>query len=328
MNIEITGKLYGSKLNKWTDFLRISGLSPDSQPDSTVLVWDNDLLIACGSRCGNLLKFIAVDENHRGEDLCATLISALRQDAFSAGHTHLFLYTKPQNKLMFSSLFFYPVAQTSSVLLMENQKDGIRNFLSALPHFEGTGKNGCIVMNCNPFTLGHRFLIEEASKQCDKLYVFVLSEDRSRFSAKDRMEMVKRGTCDLKNITVLPTGPYMISSATFPTYFLKETVNTSLVHCELDVEIFTQYFAKEFSITHRFVGSEPLCPVTETYNKVLFENLPKSGIELTEIPRREIDGTPISASRVRELIDEGNISETKKFLPETTFSYIIENDLI
>ena len=322
MNIELTKKLEGSKLDKWKIFLKSAHLSPDLQADSTALVWENGEIIACGSRLGNLLKCIAVDENHRGEDLTASVLTTLRQDAFKNGYSHLFLYTKPENKFLFSSLLFYPIAQTDRVLLMENKKGGIDKFLAELPAEVSGGKVGCIVMNCNPFTLGHRYLIETASKECDKVYIFVLSEEQSRFSAKDRMEMVKRGTADLNNVTVLPTGPYMISSATFPTYFLKETLNTSDVQCKLDIEVFTKYFVPHFSITHRYVGSEPLCPVTNSYNKLLSENLPKHNVELIEITRKEQVGSPISASLVRKLIDEGKIEATKKLLPKTTFEYL------
>ncbi|MBQ8391926.1 MAG: [Clostridia bacterium] len=328
MNIELTQKLQGAKLNKWKIFLNNAHLSPDLRTDSTALVWENDEIIACGSRSGNLLKCIAVDENHRGEDLTASVLTTLRQDAFQNGYSHLFLYTKPENKFLFSSLFFYPIAQTDSVLLMENKKGGIDDFLAELPVEEGGGKVGCIVMNCNPFTLGHRHLAETASKECDRVYIFVLSEEQSRFSAKDRMEMVKRGTADLNNVTVFPTGPYMISSATFPTYFLKESADPSDVQCKLDIEVFTKYFVPKFSITHRYVGSEPLCPVTNSYNKLLFENLPKHNVSLIEICRKEQEGSPISASLVRKLIDEGHIEDAKKFLPKTTFEYMKENNLI
>lgn len=328
MNIELTKKLQGSKLNKWKIFLSNAHLSPDFQTDSTALVWENDEIIACGSRFGNLLKCIAVDENHRGEDLTASVLTLLRQEAFQNGYSHLFLYTKPENKLLFSSLLFYPIAQTDSVLLMENKKGGIDDFLAGLPVEKSGGKVGSLVMNCNPFTLGHRYLAETASAECDRVYIFVLSEEQSRFSAKDRMEMVKRGTADLSNVSVLPTGPYMISSATFPTYFLKETLNTSDVQCKLDIEVFTKYFVPHFSITHRYVGSEPLCPVTNSYNRLLAKNLPKHNVSLIEIPRKREGDAPISASLVRKLIDSGNIEDVKKLLPKTTFDYLRENNLI
>ena len=126
MDTEILTKLTGRKRNIWEQLLRSSGLTPDDQVDSTLLIWDQDALIATGSRYGNILKCIAVDSSRQGEDLTATILTQLRQDALQAGHRHLFLYTKPQNRYMFSSLFFYPIAATDSVLLMENQQ----NYLS------------------------------------------------------------------------------------------------------------------------------------------------------------------------------------------------------
>ena len=222
MDIELTPRPVGKKLDMWTAFLRRAGLTPDEGVESTVLIWEDGDLIAAGSRQDNVLKCIAVDPAHQGEGLTATLLTHLRQDAMAAGHRHLFLYTKPRNRTMFSSLFFYPVAKTDDVLLMENRKNGVQEFVAGLEAPKTEGTIGAVVMNCNPFTRGHRYLIETAARDCDWLYVFVLSEDKSAFPAADRLALVKAGTADLPNVTVQPTGPYLISSATFPTYFLKD----------------------------------------------------------------------------------------------------------
>ena len=327
MYTEVAKRLTGAARCQWKNLLHQAGLEPDDQVESTVLVWDNEELIATGSRQGNLLKCIAVDAMHQGEDLTSTLLTNLRQDAFSHGHSHLFLYTKPRNEFMFSSLFFYPIASTGDVLLMENKRDGIAAFLATLPTENPGGTVGAAVMNCNPFTKGHRYLIETAAKECDRLYVFVLSEDKSAFSAADRMEMVKLGTADLPNVTVLPTGPYLISSATFPTYFLKEREKAEEIHCLLDIEIFCKYFVPKFGITRRYVGTEPLSPMTNQYNEALARHLPEKGIEFREIPRLEQSGTPVSASRVRQCIAEGNFHALEELLPETSRKYIEVNYL-
>ena len=263
MDVELISRPQGAKGKLWTEFLARAGLDLsekeafvderhvvrsraglEADPDvqTTVLIWDDGRLIAAGSRQDNLLKCIAVDAARQGEGLTATVLTRLRQDAFQAGHRHLFLYTKPENQDRFSSLFFYPVARTDRVLLMEDQKNGIRSFLDSLPAAGTSGTVGAAVMNCNPFTLGHRHLIETAVKECDWVYIFVLSEDKSRFSAADRLEMVRLGTADLPNVTVLPTGPYLISSATFPTYFLKNRESHAEIQCLLDIEIFAGYF--------------------------------------------------------------------------------------
>lgn len=325
MDIELSLCPKGRKGDIWRSFLNRAGLTPDEQVERTVLMWDEGQLIATGSRQGNILKCIAVDETRQGEGLTATVLTALRQDAFSAGHSHLFLYTKPKNKWMFSSLFFYPIAQTGDVLLMENRQDGIGAFLKELPVQPASGTVGAAVMNCNPFTKGHRYLIETAAAQCDRLYVFVLSEDRSEFSAHDRMEMVKLGTADIPNVTVLPTGPYLISSATFPTYFLKEREKATQVQCQLDVAVFTRHFASRFGITHRFVGTEPLSPMTARYNQTLKQCLPEAGIQLVEIPRLEQHGKPVSASEVRARLQENDWDALETLLPQTTLDYLRRN---
>ncbi len=341
MNIELLSRPHGQKFKTWTDLLSRAGLEADENLSQTVLIWDDGELIATGSRTENILKCIAVDSAHRGEDLTATVLTQLRQEAFKEGYRHLFLYTKPANKYLFSSLFFYPVAQTDKVLLMEDKRNGILRFLEALSkdnnandadviHSIDTAAQaiGSIVMNCNPFTLGHRYLIETAARECEKLYVFVLSEDKSLFSASDRMEMVRLGTRDLSNVTVLPTGPYLISSATFPTYFIKEREKAEQIHCLLDIEIFAKYFVPHFHITHRYVGTEPLSPMTRQYNEALQAHLPGKGVILKEIPRLETAGNPISASAVRTLIEAGNIETVKTLLPQTTIDFLQAKGLL
>lgn len=328
MDIELTGPLQGQKMQLWQAFLEKAGLEADEQVQKTVLIWDDGELIATGSRQDNLLKCIAVDDARQGEGLTGTLLTQLRQDAFGCGYSHLFLYTKPKNKFMFSSLFFYPIAQTKDVLLMENKQGGIRSFLDGLEPAATEGTIGAAVMNCNPFTKGHRYLIETAAKECDHLYVFVLSEDKSFFSAKDRMEMVKLGTKDIPNVTVLPTGPYLISSATFPTYFLKGKGSKEQIHCLLDIEIFCKYYAPKFGITRRYVGTEPLCNTTSQYNEALKVFLPEKGIELREIRRLEQDSVPVSASRVRELLQTGDERALQQLLPATTYEYLKTNGFL
>lgn len=328
MDIELINGLQGAKRAIWQQFLVQADLEPDDCVESTVLIWEEDQLIATASRQGNLLKCIAVDSMHQGEGLTATLLTQLRQDAFSQGYRHLFLYTKPKNEFMFSSLFFYPIAKTDRVLLMENKRDGIRAFLDSLPAGPAASKVGAAVMNCNPFTKGHRYLIETAAAECQQLYVFVLSEDKSEFSAKDRMEMVKRGTADLPNVTVLPTGPYLISSATFPTYFLKDRENAAQIQCQLDIAIFQKYFVPRFGITHRYVGTEPLSPTTDRYNQALKQYLPESGIVLREIPRLEQDSLPVSASAVRAAMKQGDLQTLRSLVPETTYTYLQKEDIL
>lgn len=328
MDTELCYGLQGQKKRLWQDFLGRAGLEPDENLQATVLVWEDGQIIATGSRQDHILKCIAVDDLHQGEGLTGTLLTQLRQDAFSQGYKHLFLYTKPKNKWMFSSLFFYPIAQTKDVLLMENAERGIRDFLGSLPEGNARGTIGAAVMNCNPFTKGHRYLIETAAKECDHVYIFVLSEDKSEFSAIDRMNMVKLGTADLPNVTVLPTGPYLISSATFPTYFLKDREQAGTVQCLLDIDIFCKYYAPKFSITRRYVGTEPLSPMTNQYNQALLAALPEKGIEVRQIPRLEQGDIPVSASAVRAAMNAGDTETLRRLVPETTYQYLLKEAML
>ena len=325
MDIELHYGLRGKKKQQWTAFLLRAGLEADENIDSTVLIWEDEILAATGSRKGNLLKCIAVDDAFQGQGLTATVLTQLRQDAFAEGHRHLFLYTKPKNLLQFQSLFFYPVAQTEQVLLMEDKPQGISSFLRTLEPIQAEGRIGALVMNCNPFTLGHRYVIETAAKECDHVYVFVLSEEQPPFPAADRLQLVKDGTQDLENVTVFPTGPYLISSATFPTYFLKDRDSAVTAQCGLDIAIFSRYYIPKFGITHRYVGTEPTSPLTNAYNCALKAGLP---IPVCEIPRLETGGVPISASTVRSLLGSGHAETVRNLVPPTTFHYLEKNNLL
>lgn len=327
MDLELASRLTGRKREAWIGFLAQAGLEADENVQTTALVWEDGRLVAAGSRQDNVLKCIAVDPAHQGEGLTATLLTALRQDATAKGYRHLFLYTKPRNKTMFSSLFFYPVTQTDQVLLMESRKSGVQEFVDSLDA-PGKGVVGAAVMNCNPFTRGHRYLIETAARACDWLYVFVLSEEKSLFPAADRLTLVRAGTADIPNVTVHPTGPYLISSATFPTYFLKEKDQFARIHCQLDIEVFVRYFVPRFGISRRYVGTEPLSPVTAQYNEALRRFLPPRGVELVEIPRIESGELPISASAVRGLLGKRQPELLRKLVPESTFAYLKEKDMI
>lgn len=322
MDFEILTQLSEKKKAAWQHLMQSAELHTDLTAEETVLLWEGHTLAATGSRDGSVLKHIAVSPEFQGADLTAKVLTVLRQNAFSEGYRHLFLYTKPKNEAVFRSLFFYPVAKTGDVVLMEDKKDGIASFIASLPKKSDSGTVGSCVMNCDPFTRGHRYLVEQAAALCDHLYIFVLSEDKGFFPAKERLEMVRLGTEDLKNVTVLPTGPYLISSATFPTYFLKDRDKAASVQCALDIAIFLKHFVPYFSITRRFVGTEPLSPMTNTYNETLKSLLPKSGVELFEIPRLEIASSPVSASRVRSLWKEGDRAQLFELVPKSTYDFL------
>jgi [citrate (pro-3S)-lyase] ligase len=324
MEIEYGRPFSKGKLSALQDFLRKAGLDYEPAIEFTVNILQDGEIIATGSLDSNILKCIAVSEAHQGEGLTATVVTELQKEAFFRDLRHLFLYTKPGNLAMFESLFYYPVAQTADALLMENQRDGIRNFVASLDCPVKEGVIGAIVANCNPFTLGHRYLIETAASQCDWLHVFILSEDRSAFSAETRLELARRSTADLPNVTLHATGDYLISYATFPRYFIKDNSRAGDIQCQLDIEIFRRYFAPALNITRRYIGTEPLSPVTNAYNQQLKQELPKNGIQVLEIPRLEISGIPVSASAVRAALEKGDLEGLKKLVPPATYEYLLD----
>ncbi len=181
---------------------------------------------------------------------------------------------------------------------------------------------GAIVMNCNPFTLGHRYLVEYATAQVVKLYIFVVEEDKSIFPFADRIELVKQGVKDLANVEVLPSGKFIISQRTFSGYFSKEELQDAVVDSSEDVEIFGREIAPTLGITVRFAGEEPTDNVTRQYNETMREILPRYGVEFREIPRKTFDGEPISASVVREALKRGDFDKIKELVPKTTLEYL------
>ena len=184
-------------------------------------------------------------------------------------------------------------------------------------------------MNANPFTLGHQYLVETAASQSSHLYVFVVSEDRSFFNTNDRMEMVKRGVSHLPNVTVLPTRDYMVSSATFPSYFLKEKADLEVakVQATLDATLFLENIVPTLQLTKRFVGQEPLSPVTSVYNDALRAAF-GSDLELVIIDRLSAGDEVVSATRVRAAIQDKNVDELKQLVPATTYHYLEEKHFI
>lgn len=315
--------LYGSRLEKIESFLKSAGLRYAGGADYTVcLKDDNDEILGTGSLCGNVLKYIAVDDSLQGEGAAATIVSRLVNHAYMTGRTKLFLFTKPQNEITFRSLGFFTMAATNDSIYMENSRNGLESYLKGLER--GTGVQGAIVANCNPFTLGHQYLMETAARAVDTLHVFVVSTDSSEFPFDARFKMVKRGTSHIKNLILHESGDYIISYATFPTYFIKSSANASMVNAELDLTLFGSRIAPALGISKRFVGTEPFCEVTRAYNERMKQLLPKYGIEVIELERKD----SISASSVREAIARGDVETLRRLVPSTTLEYIVGSGML
>ncbi len=314
-------------LAKVDALLAQEGITRDAHLDYTCAIVDDDLnVVGTGSCFGNTLRCLAVSGEHQGEGLMNRLITHLVEVQFERGHVHLFVYTKTAVAKFFRDLGFHEIARVDGVLsFLENRPNGFSGYLGALAKTKRPGTAGAVIMNANPFTLGHRHLIDVAAAACDTLHVFVVSEDASLVPFAVRKRLVVEGTADLPNVVVHDSGPYIISSATFPSYFLKDDVAVNEGHARLDIAVFCR-IARELGITCRFVGEEPTSQVTGVYNRVMLEELPQAGIACRIVPRLERDGAPISASTVRRALKRGGLDTVRALVPESTYRFFASEE--
>ena len=302
--------------------LQREGITRDAHLDYICALRDgDDEIIATGSCFGATLRCFAVSSEHQGEGLLNEIISHLMQVQYARGNTHLFLYTKVTSARFFASLGFYEIARVDGTLVfMENRRSGFPNYLKNLEKTKSSGVSAALVMNANPFTLGHQYLVETAAKNCDTLHLFVLSEDASLVPFAVRKRLVQAGIAHIPGVVLHDSGPYIISSATFPSYFLKDEAAVIDGHARLDLAVFTR-IAQALNVTHRFVGEEPTSQVTGLYNRIMAQELPKAGVQCHVIPRREASGKAISASTVRAALQNGDWDTLKALVPATTLDY-------
>lgn len=339
-------------------FLKRNGLRFDDMHYYAAITDDDGEMIAGGGLKGNVIKCVAVDDAHKGEAIANTLISHLIAHANEEGHSNVMLFTKPKNRQLFESLSFRLLAEAPEAVLMETGIGGINNMVEQLKKIKEEGEvckennqeckkeektnlnittpqhlnpstpqplttttplRGVVVMNCNPFTLGHRYLIEQAAKQVERLFVMVVREDCSLFAYAERKAMVEQGVAHLKNVTVIDGSEYAISQATFPTYFLKRLDDAADTQMLLDLDLFRRHIAPALGATVRFVGTEPTDRLTRRYNQLMHEVL----ADVREIVRLEKEGNAVSASRVRKAMEQGDMSTIRQLVPPTTLPYII-----
>lgn len=339
-------------------FLKRNGLRFDDMHYYAAITDDDGEMIAGGGLKGNVIKCVAVDDAHKGEAIANTLISHLIAHANEEGHSNVMLFTKPKNRQLFESLSFRLLAEAPEAVLMETGIGGLNNMVEQLKKIKEEGEvckennqeckkkektnlnittpqhlnpstpqplttttplRGVVVMNCNPFTLGHRYLIEQAAKQVERLFVMVVREDCSLFAYAERKAMVEQGVAHLENVTVIDGSEYAISQATFPTYFLKRLDDAADTQMLLDLDLFRRHIAPALGATVRFVGTEPTDRLTRRYNQLMHEVL----ADVREIVRLEKEGNAVSASRVRKAMEQGDMSTIRQLVPPTTLPYII-----
>lgn len=346
--------------------LEAEGIHKDKNLDYTCAMFDEDMqVIATGSCFSNTLRCLAVSSVHQGEGLMNQILTHLISVQFSRGNTHLFLYTKCNSAPFFADLGFYEIAAIKNqIVFMENKRNGFSSYLEKLEQSSamqittleetkiltesnatnlqktlGSVKIAALVINANPFTLGHQYLVEKAARENDILHLFIVEEDVSLIPFSIRKKLVLGGTSHLPNIIYHDSSPYIISNATFPGYFQKDDQAVMESHAELDLAVFIK-IAEALHITKRYIGEEPFSETTGIYNKVMAEKLPENGIDCIIVPRKQYIDTenetqnsqshslPISASTVRQAIKERNFTLLKQLVPETTLWYFESEEAI
>ena len=323
-------------------FLGDNGLRLDDVDYYAALVDETtDEIVAGGGLKGGVIKCVAVADGHKGEAVANQIVSHLIAHANADGHQCVKLFTKPQNRQMFESMSFRLLAEAPKAILMETGIGGIKRYCEELESEKGKVKSeksncelyhlnpstpqpimppsGIIIMNCNPFTLGHRYLIEQAAQQVDTLYILVVREDCSMFGYDERKAMIVRGVAHINNVVVCDGSEYSISATTFPTYFLKCLSDASDTQMTLDIDLYRRHIAPALGATVRFVGTEPDDPLTRRYNELMKSMLP----DVREVARLEKNGVAVSASRVRKAIVENHLAQAARLVPPTTVPYIV-----
>lgn len=323
------------KMPKIGQFLSEHGLGIDHDIEHLILAYDEcHKIIACGGIAGNVLKSIAIADSLQGSGFSLKLMTELTNFAYELGRFSLFLFTKPENIKRFRQCGFHLIEKIGDkIAFMENSPNRLSGYCRKLSEQNVIGeKIGSIVMNANPFTKGHLYLVEQACEQCDWVHLFAVKEEGNAFPFADRLAMIRAGTAHFDNLTIHTGSEYILSRATFPSYFIKDQKIINYVHTALDLKIFRHYIGPALGITHRYVGSEPLCLVTQNYNNSMsqwLENEPDDSpvIEVIELDRRKHDAQPISASRVRKLLEDNNMPLIRALVPKTTYSFLCQHYL-
>jgi len=301
--------------------------------DYTMLLYNlKGDIIGTGSSQKNVLKYVAVATKFRETSAFSKIISHLTERLISNYQT-IYVYTKPRNVIVFEGLGFKHIATAEPLFsLLEYGLKTINSFQKQLLKYKQEHKTNniaTIVVNCNPFTNGHKYLIEKAANESEWLYLFVVQEDYSVFPFEIRWKLIQEGISHLKNVVMIPGDDYVVSGKTFPYYFLKGIGEEDRAEkqAEVDVEIFRTYITPLLGITKRYVGTESYCMTTAAYNRAMKKLLPEKGVELFELERitSPIDSNEqlISASTIRNASRNNELDKYLKFIPKTTADFLV-----
>jgi [citrate (pro-3S)-lyase] ligase len=315
------------------------GLSFEGGCDDVVGIYDGDRLVATAARAGYVLKMFAIDEAWQGGETLGQLVTAIADLARRAGHESLFVYTRPSSAASFEACNFRLLVACGEVALLE-YGGGLEAYLHGYRHMRealsgrdavpadakaglrATPGASAVVINGNPFTLGHQHLVETAAAGVKRLYLFVVREDRSVFPFDVRYKLARDAVAHLQNVVLLDTSRYAVSAGTFPSYFLRQHDEAARLQMEVDARLFGRHIAPAFDIGRRVVGDEPYCETTAAYNRVLASVLTEYGVALDVVPRLGDATGFFSATRVRAALACGDWDTVARLVPKTTLAFL------
>ncbi len=319
-------------------FLFDLGLEFDpSEVECTMIVYNlKGDLVGTGSHLGRILKYVAVAKKFRDTTAFALIVTYMTEKLLKI-YKHTFVFTRPENSVLFRGLGYTEIATAPPLFaVLEFGFESIftyQDYLKTLIVPAKTSAVASIVVNCNPFTNGHKFLIEKAASENEVVYLFVVEEDLSVFPFKVRWELIRKGIAHLKNVVMVRGGMYIVSGSIFPSYFLKNEAISDVMQkqAELDVRTFANYVVPILGIKKRYIGTEKHCITTAAYNIAMKIILPDFGVEVVEVTRKTSvtgeDNMPnyISASKIRKAIKLDKLNEVLDFLPDSTRDYLFSD---
>lgn len=301
------------------NFLKNFSLKLDSDVTKTLYIEDDSKIIGTISCADYIIKSLAVDPSYQSENLAGKLVNEMIQ-YFARNNIYIYqVFTKPMYKHIFLSLGFKEIVSTDKVIMLEGGTNTIDDELTKIKKqldirfavLEESSDIAALVINGNPLTIGHVHLIEHAAYNHNMVVVFIVEENKSEFSFEERLSMAYLATRRLSNVCVIPSTKYIVSSLTFPTYFLKDENEVNEEYAKIDALVFKYYFMKRLFIKKRYVGEEFNLKMIN-YNETLKSILDDS---LEVIPRYKEEEQIVSASVVRKLLKENKIDEALKYIP-------------
>lgn len=319
--MELKIALLKTEKNAISNFLEKFSLQYDFNSDVTVFIEDENKIVGTVSKTGNVIKCLAVDEDYQQDNLSSKLITKIIEILNNEGQFHYLVYTKKIYENIFLEFGFNTITKGINSIFLEGGSPNIFSEIQSIKkkltiqYGQDIFKSqiGSIVMNANPITNGHLHLIEKASKENDLVIVFILEEDQSYFSFKERFALAYAAISPYNNVVLIPSTKYIISKETFPNYFLKEVNIHAREYSLIDTKIFKEYFMKELSIDYRYVGTET-DPLMKIYNDTLKDQL---GEKLIIVERISEENNIISASLVRKMIKDNDIENALIYLPKS-----------